>query len=112
MVFENITCYDIMNIRNITSLFVVGITIGIGIGLLMYYGRPKKLSFSLSDHDSSPCSSHCFKNNNDEISNVWDCCDCKATVTGHYEPNFHQCMCSVGMADYCFKPVTNFLLSQ
>lgn len=58
------------------------------------------------------CQGHCFKNSNGEISNVYDCCECKATITNEFEPNFHMCMCDAGYNDYCYRPVTNFLLSQ
>lgn len=74
----------------------------------------KRQGFSLEDHENmnSVCSSHCFSNSDGEISDVYDCCNCMAIISGHFEPSFHQCMCNSGYNDYCYKPVTNLLLSQ
>jgi len=67
--------------------------------------------YSLSGSDSSKCGSHCFEIGN-EISDKYDCCECRAIVSGNFEPNFHGCMCDSGYSDYCYRPVTNLLLSQ
>jgi len=62
--------------------------------------------------DDSVCDGHCFRDGNGHIMDVYDCCECKATVTNQFEPNFHKCMCEAGYKDYCYIPVTNLLLSQ
>lgn len=87
----------------------------IGCVLIVYFTfKSTRSYFSLSDHGDlgTVCGSHCFLNQNNEISDIYDCCTCHATISGSFEPNFHQCMCSAGYGDYCFKPVTNMLLSQ
>lgn len=85
-------------------------------GIMIVYCMLKsaRSNFSLLNHEGGEtvCASHCFTNQNGEISDIYDCCTCHATISGRYEPNFHQCMCSSGYGDYCFKPVTNMLLSQ
>lgn len=58
------------------------------------------------------CSSHCFSSADGKVMDQYDCCRCMAIVSGRYEPNFHRCMCHNGYSDYCYRPVTNLLLSQ
>ena len=52
-----------------------------------------------------------------EGASIFGCCECLAS--GPYIENnegFDErkraCLCSAGFENYCFKPVTNFLLSQ
>jgi hypothetical protein len=85
--------------------------VALGIGILLYRKREGYIYNNVST-SKDRCKSHCFENNSGEIMDDYDCCECMATVTGSFEPNFHSCMCSVGQNDYCYKPVTNFLLSQ
>lgn len=71
------------------------------------------LQYSRSNFEPvSECSGHCFTNGKGQIMDDYDCCECKATITNQFEPNFHQCMCEAGYNDYCYLPVTNLLFSQ
>lgn len=59
------------------------------------------------------CASQCYVGSDGEIMDIYNCCECIATMSGgEYDPKFRACMCAGGYGDYCFKPVTNFLLSQ
>lgn len=58
------------------------------------------------------CHGHCLKNSSDQVEDAWDCCECNATVHATYNKGFRACMCNLGYGDFCFRPVTNFLLSQ
>ena len=91
--------------RLIRGLVVIGIAIVI-IALLCRSHR------STQHYDSDVCAGHCFRDGSGKIMDDYDCCECKATVTNKFEPNFHKCMCNAGYADYCYIPVTNLLLSQ
>lgn len=61
---------------------------------------------------SLQCEGHCFDPND-----VQSCCECLATGntfsdSSGYQKRFRKCMCKKGYQNYCFIPVTNFLLSQ
>lgn len=48
---------------------------------------------------------------------VFGCCQCQSsgltiTNTDNYNSRYRKCLCDSGYHDYCYKPVTNFLLSQ
>lgn len=58
------------------------------------------------------CHGHCLKNSSGLVEDAWDCCECNATVHATYNKGFRVCMCNLGYQDFCFRPVTNFLLSQ
>ena len=75
-------------------------------------GGDESLKWLASTPRGDVCSGHCFRNGRGEIMDVWDCCQCKATVTNQYQPNFSKCMCAHGYKDFCYIPVTNLLLSQ
>ena len=80
---------------------------------VIFCGKVNRSNFGgVSPDPDDVCSGHCFKNSQGQIMDVYDCCECKATVSGSYEPNFHKCMCEAGYGDYCYLPVTNLLLSQ
>jgi hypothetical protein len=58
------------------------------------------------------CKGHCLRNSSGQVEDAWDCCQCMATVYAKYNKGFRKCMCNLGYGDFCFKPVTNLLLSQ
>jgi hypothetical protein len=58
------------------------------------------------------CHGHCLKNKSGLVEDAWDCCECISTVNGTYNQGFQKCMCDLQYKDFCFNPVTNFLLSQ
>jgi len=98
---------------DVKKIFILSIVAG-GLIIVYFIFKTTRSNFSLTNHGDlgTVCGSHCFLNQNNEISDIYDCCTCQATTSGKFEPNFHQCMCSAGYGDYCFKPVTNMLLSQ
>jgi len=90
--------------RVVKGLIVIALIIAVAI---IFCGSKQKSNF-----DSDVCAGHCFRDGNGKIMDIYDCCECRATVTNQFEPNFHECMCSEGYKDYCYRPVTNLLLSQ
>ena len=80
------------------------------------YGDPS-VPYSLSP-ETGACSSHCARGTDGNIMDIQDCCECQASggvfegETDAYDTKFRSCMCQNKRNDYCFKPVTNFLLSQ
>jgi hypothetical protein len=69
------------------------------------------------------CATRCVRNGEGEVMDHYDCCECKAIISksvkardslpyDSIEPNLRLCMCEEGYGDYCYLPVTNFLLSQ
>jgi hypothetical protein len=98
----------------ISLFFAIALTFITAIWLLGGFSKRSYFENIPRPNDSGVCSSHCTsgKDSNGGPMDVYDCCECMATVTNHYEPNFHKCMCSYGYGDYCFLPVTNMLLSQ
>lgn len=58
------------------------------------------------------CSTHCNK-----YGSIFDCCDCLAsgeyiTNNGGFNIRKRKCLCEAGYDNYCYRPVTNLLLSQ
>lgn len=88
----------------IRVLLVIGVVV-----LIVILCRKPSQKSNFSPH---VCDGHCFRNGKGEIMDIYDCCECRATVTNQFEPNFHMCMCGEGYNDYCYRPVTNLLLSQ
>jgi hypothetical protein len=77
---------------------------------IIYFLTSQKSFFQ--NLDSDRCATRCSS-----VSNTYDCCECQATGnfiddTEKFNRKFRYCMCGKGYKDYCFKPVTNFLLSQ
>lgn len=69
----------------------------------------------LSYRKEGYCEGYCMKNSSNLVEDPWDCCECLATINpldGSQSKGFRRCMCGQGYNDYCYTPVTNFLLSQ
>lgn len=65
------------------------------------------------------CASHCVTDSDGRVMNDYDCCQCRATGSSGfgedpgYDKRFRICMCQqAGRRDFCYRPVTNFILSQ
>lgn len=76
---------------------------------LIYFLTSQK---SFQRFQNNRCATKCTS-----VSSIYDCCVCQATGdfiddAGRFERKFRFCMCKHGYKDYCYKPVTNFLLSQ
>jgi hypothetical protein len=97
---------------------ILGISLVVVTSVMLVYFRRDIYRFTLLDsingkRKTDPrCDMHCVVDKGGEVMDVYDCCECSATVSGSYEPTFHKCMCDAGYGDFCYIPVTNFLLSQ
>jgi hypothetical protein len=90
-------------------IFLIVVVIGVIGVMLVIKTRSGFLGFN-----DSVCGTHCVRNKHGKIMDVYDCCECKATVSNKapFEPQFYLCMCNAGYNNYCYKPVANTLLSQ
>jgi len=68
--------------------------------------------------NTSRCASQCVTGGDGRVMDDYGCCQCRATGATFgeddgYDKRFRICMClGAGRGDFCFKPVTNLILSQ
>ena len=108
---------DPLYVIAVVSIVVAAVLFVLTKGRCISNFDPSILSQGMTPLNPTPyagdvCSSHCFSDSHGEVMDQYDCCNCMATIAGNYEPDFYRCMCHNGYEDYCYRPVTNLLLSQ
>lgn len=96
---------------------------------ILFFIRPRQISnfvtnTAYTNTDVSPanddtCAAHCVTGSDGRVMDDYDCCQCRATGSAGfgedpgYDKRFRICMCQqAGRRDFCYRPVTNLILSQ